>query len=691
MSWLNVRRGLCPRCGAALSLSGSQVDCSFCGCTAVVERRLRTVEPDPADPRPLRRLEWVDESTAVHCVGCGRPLDAGPDSSAPNFFHCPGCDTHNKVERRLRRLLSTPQQAGPDDPHTLKLIWKAVNHEVLAERVVAAQELLEWGHMNETLARHIPDVLRTIQQSDARLAYPLARVVGRLLCTESRFYHDCVLEAAGEVLFRLDGCPALLFEIGMGPGSGLKLLMDVAQWASDQGAMEVACTALWGGSQILQRHYEEHPVLREVLLYRLLYASGPVLVWTLRMVQSRQGVAMRYPVEMLLHFFDEATLENALIADELATCIGQPEASDAVEFESRLSRFEGLRTPAARRLALSILGPPPAGISMRLLRRTTDLLIPWLDQPEALKALGQIFDSPAGVPQAIHDLVRQRGDSLPEGLRRLYLKKVPQTPHLSPLEPLYWESSQAVEPFALLEEEWRAGLRRAVDFYEQQQGLADDYSRRVRSRTPLMAAATVDRARQCLDEGHDLNEQNEQGWTALMFACEAGRADLVALYLESGACSDFRDDQGRSAFSVAAGAGHLSILDLLPVSPGELQGAFRQALRDDQAQLLAWTLAHGADPDTLEEEGRTPLIQAVLADRLPLARQLLVAGAFPDHTDRWQRCALHYAAELGLSEHVQLLLEHRADPNRPDERDDTPLTLARRQGHHQVESALKLA
>lgn len=680
MSWLNARRGLCPRCGAALTLEGAHVDCLYCGCRAVVERRLRTFEPDPADPRPLRRLDWVEESAVVHCLGCGRALE---HEGAALRIRCPACDSENKVERRLRKLLSEPRPPGPDNPHTLKKIWQAVRHPQLAERVVAAQDLHQWGSMNETLARHIPDILLAIQESDPRLGYALSEVVGRLLCSDERFHHDCVLEAAGDYLFRLDGCRALLFEIGMGPGSGLKLLLDVAQWAIEQGELEYCCTALWGASQILQRNYPDHPVLRQVLLYRLLYTTGPVQLWILRMVQSRQGVAMRYSADELLEFLDDASLENPLLADELATSIDEPPAQDAVEYEARLARLEKLQSQTARRVALGLLGPPPTGTSLRLLRRTTDQLIPWLEQPVAVAALGKILDSPAGVPQAIHDLVRQRGDDLPEELRRLYLQKVPNCRHLTSLEPRYYQSESRPNPFAEAEELYRTGLSRAVDTYQTQRSEAGDYGRRVANRTPLMAATEADRIRHLREQGHDPDEVNEQGWTALMFAAEAGRAELVAALLEAGARTDPRDSEGRTAFSVAAAGGHLPVLEqLLPgLAAGSLQEAFRQALRRGQPEVLAWTLAQGADPDTLEDEGRTPLLEAVLAERLDLLRQLLSAGAHVDHADGRGRTALMYAAERGLAAHVQLLLEHQADPNRCDQAEDTALALASRHGH----------
>ena len=522
--------------------------------------------------------------------------------------------------------------------------------------------------MNETLALHMPEVLARLQQAPLRLAYPMAALVGRLLCTDSRFHHDCVLEAAREHLFRLDGCRALLFEIGMGPGSGLKLLLDVAQWAAEQkqpGALEYACTALWGASQILQRHYEDHPTLRQVLLYRLPYLSGPVFLWTLRMVQSRQGVSLRYSSDRLLEFIEDIAPENPGLAEELTLSVHDPEAANAVEFQSRLQRLESLCTTPARAAALRTLGPLPAGLSLKRVNQITQLLLRDLDNPQLrphiLDNLRRIVESPAGVPTLLHDLVEERQDDLPEELRRLYLQAVPDCPHLQPVPPKYWQSDSRVDPYADLEELYRAGLSRAVDDYRAQQEVANDYARRLSSRTPLMAAADTQQLQHWLDQGHDPNELNKQGWSALMFAAEAGEAEMVELLLQNQARPDLRDAQSRSAFTEAARAGHLAVLDVLlaHVDESEVQEAFRQALSAgpeagpalNQA-VLDWTLAHGADPDTLEEDGRTPLIQAVLAQDLPLTARLLEAGACPHHRDRQGHNALHYAQQ---SNHPELL------------------------------------
>lgn len=670
------------------------VECSYCACRVVVERRLRTSEPEVGDPRALRRLEWEEVTSTLHCGGCGAPLDY---DESQLVLVCPACKTQARVERRLRRLFSAPGDTEPDCTHTLALIRKVAHEPELADRVLAAEALQDWHWMNATLARHMPELMRAIGTADPRLGFSVARVVGRMLCTDDRFQHDCVLEAAAEVLFDVAGSRALLFELGMGPGTGFKLLLDVAQWACQQGAVDYGCTALWGAGQILQRHYEEHDVLRQVLLYRVLYLEGPVLGWAVLMINSQLGVAMRYPPDMLLRFVDEAARERPEVAAALCQSLQEGEAPDGVAYQARLERLLSLQTSLARAQALRMLHAPPEGSSLRLLRKTMDTLLPLLDDqalvPAVVTALRAVFNSPAGVPQAVHDLIRQRGDSLPEDFRRLYLEHRPDCPHLSELPVRYWQSSSQEEPLREAVEAWRAGISQAVEAYRVQETRADDYRTRIGQRTPLMAAATRGDVRlvsELLERGEDPDEVNSSGWTALMFAAEAGRVSAVRLLLDRGADACVRDEAGRQALTVAALERHRAVLDELrqAVSEADIAQVYRESFIQRNWPALEWALANDADPDTLEDEGRTPLVLASREGDLALVRRLLAAGAYLHHTDSSGRCALIHAARRGHLSLVRLLLAAGADPERTDREGETARGWAAKHGHIEVEQAL---
>src|SRR6478609_4605813 len=102
-SLFRAKRGLCPACGAPLKLGNdAQTDCGFCGQKAVLERRLRKVEPEVPDA-PLRlyvdresaeagnikRAQWTRSQQyreglvgSANCPGCGDELEYRDDAAA---------------------------------------------------------------------------------------------------------------------------------------------------------------------------------------------------------------------------------------------------------------------------------------------------------------------------------------------------------------------------------------------------------------------------------------------------------------------------------------------------------------------------------------------------------------------------------------------------------------------------------
>ncbi len=74
-----------------------------------------------------------------------------------------------------------------------------------------------------------------------------------------------------------------------------------------------------------------------------------------------------------------------------------------------------------------------------------------------------------------------------------------------------------------------------------------------------------------------------------------------------------------------------------------------------------------------KDEALTPLHQAILRNRVEIARFLLEAGADPNKPDRSQRTPLHLAVERGNVPIVEALLAHQAKPNVRDKAGWTPL------------------
>ncbi len=105
------------------------------------------------------------------------------------------------------------------------------------------------------------------------------------------------------------------------------------------------------------------------------------------------------------------------------------------------------------------------------------------------------------------------------------------------------------------------------------------------------------------------------------------------------------------------------------------------AVRNGRTAIVRMLLKHGVEVDKPDREGHTALWHAVMGGRTIIADLLLKAGARMQATD-W----LLDAARLGVRkrETVDYLVRHGADLEVRDERGDTPLLIAIRQGNHKL-------
>ena len=114
LSLFHTGRAQCPDCGSPLPLTDQHalVTCHYCGGTAVVERRLRMLEPilDAfiTVDAPVNESRKYRASSAInaiaqdesHCPTCGSLLETTDPQAIQK---CPHCRTESKIERRLVR------------------------------------------------------------------------------------------------------------------------------------------------------------------------------------------------------------------------------------------------------------------------------------------------------------------------------------------------------------------------------------------------------------------------------------------------------------------------------------------------------------------------------------------------------------------------------------------------------------
>ncbi|XP_071221097.1 arf-GAP with coiled-coil, ANK repeat and PH domain-containing protein 3-like [Salvelinus alpinus] len=126
-----------------------------------------------------------------------------------------------------------------------------------------------------------------------------------------------------------------------------------------------------------------------------------------------------------------------------------------------------------------------------------------------------------------------------------------------------------------------------------------------------------------------------------------------------------------------------------PLPPGAL---LYRSSRLHNLPLMAEALAHGADVHSAsDEEGKTPLIQAVTGGSLIACEFLLQNGADVNQRDIRGRGPLQHATYLGHTGQVCLFLKRGACQTEVDEEGHDPLSLAVQAANADIVTLLRLA
>lgn len=263
--------------------------------------------------------------------------------------------------------------------------------------------------------------------------------------------------------------------------------------------------------------------------------------------------------------------------------------------------------------------------------------------------------------------------------------------------------------------------------------------------TPLAVAALAHRpqvATLLLRHGADLNGADTSGMVPLHFAAQAGSKEVAEILLAHGADPNVATATGTTPLHLAALTGSTEVVGALLGHGAEINasdgsgvtpGAFAQAggpselvemLAEHGAQVSwgnrPWAaifeavgrgdavavkslLDAGTDPNVKGLHEATPLHVAVMVGEPEVAELLLEAGADPNAatfarpiTGGCPSCPppprgsgaigggatpLHIAAHVGSKQLAELLLAYGADVDAHDTEENTPLAIARFEGH----------
>ncbi|MCP1094606.1 ankyrin repeat domain-containing protein [Bacillaceae bacterium OS4b] len=181
----------------------------------------------------------------------------------------------------------------------------------------------------------------------------------------------------------------------------------------------------------------------------------------------------------------------------------------------------------------------------------------------------------------------------------------------------------------------------------------------------------TERIRSLIEEGADINTQDSAGRTATMIATYKNDAESAKILIEAGADVNIQDDMKNSPFLYAGAEGYLDILKL--------------------------AIEAGADPSITNRYGGTALIPASEHGYVEVIKELLTKTDIDvNHVNDLGWTALLEAIILNDGDGkqqrtVQLLIDHGAVVNIPDNNNITPLQHAREKGFKEIEQILLTA
>ena len=218
--------------------------------------------------------------------------------------------------------------------------------------------------------------------------------------------------------------------------------------------------------------------------------------------------------------------------------------------------------------------------------------------------------------------------------------------------------------------------------------------------------------------GDDLDQQDENGFTAVHWAAQTGQAEIIELLLDYGAHTSIMADKKEFSTPVlvamkaqqweaaallraygalcsvhhAAGYGDVrgvrelveeDVRALTEVSASRTT-ALHTAARLGQKETVEVLLDLGADPTALDIEGNTPFAMAAMNNHVEVVELMVAKGTNVDERLSQNETVLHRKARKGDMELIELLLSLGADINAKSLDGDTPLHVAVAECHQDM-------
>lgn len=221
---------------------------------------------------------------------------------------------------------------------------------------------------------------------------------------------------------------------------------------------------------------------------------------------------------------------------------------------------------------------------------------------------------------------------------------------------------------------------------------ADVKSRTKAGKTPLILASSeghADVVKLLMERGADIGAKDLEGATAWTEAARRGHLPIVKFLVQMGAnvaaiSGAFLDSQLVLAtlHNDLVRAKELLMLGAKPDATTESgDSVLALAAGLGHLKLIEYLVEKGANVNLRIRGNSTALLLAARSGRTKVVELLLAKGAYPDATDKDGNTSLSLAARHGYGEIVTLLLAKKADLNARNKHGSTALTLAAEHGH----------
>lgn len=223
--------------------------------------------------------------------------------------------------------------------------------------------------------------------------------------------------------------------------------------------------------------------------------------------------------------------------------------------------------------------------------------------------------------------------------------------------------------------------------------------------TPIIVASSTegnDVVELLLENHANINAIDKRGFTSLLTASMYGFSKTVRFLIEREAKILLHlDNEGRTALFIACKKGHLDTVNVL-IKEGNTaiinlcdwhhKSPFYIACSEGRIQIVEVLIKNKANIDLCDENNKSPLHVACERSHDTIVQFLLENRAKMDTRDRHQNLPLHVACKVGNLKIVQLLYQFTSDNNylsHTNQWNETPLDIARTQGHDVIENYLE--